>query len=215
MAADWTILPPVGGISIYEAFELNLHPLKLQLNAKVGQRLMEYVWPSRKDRRGNPGDSQEKELLPIAPVEIRVRSPTSGRSSIDSPRALHSPKALEPSGQATLSPPHRKLKNSRSFTDLRVTKESNISSPPSFLAATPLTKRANSSEPLNFSSLFDAPGLSIPGPNAVANTDANIVDQNGKSDGDAQVMKSRSAQKTFVLVRVARSDKFAYISYHI
>jgi len=179
---------------------------------------MEYVWPSRKDRRGNPGDSQEKGPLPIAPVEIRVRSPTSCRSSIDSPRALHSPKALESSGQATLSPPHRKLRNSRSFTDLQVTKESNLNSPSSFLAATPLTKRANSSEPLNFSSLFDAPltpGLLIPGPNAVADADANLVDQNRKSDGDAQVMKNRSAQKTFVLVRVARFDKFAYLSYHI
>lgn len=213
MAANWTILPPVGGISIYEAFELNLHPLRLQIDAKVGQRLMEYVWPSRK---GNPGVSEEKELSPITQVEIRVRSPTSSRSSIDSPRALHSPKVFESIEQATLGPPRRKLGNSRSFTDLRVVKESNMSSPTN-LATSPLTKRTNSSEPLNFSSLFDAPltpGLPIPGQSAVVDTDANIIGQNGKSNGDAQLMKSRSAQKTFVLVRIARSNNFANFVYY-
>lgn len=123
----------------------------------------------------------------------------SGRSSIDSPRALHSPRTLEFSGRsATLSPPGRKLGNSRSFTDLRVTKDKQAS----LIPGSPLTKRSNSSDLINFSSL-DATATSGPsttgfGPDPV---------KNGKSAGDAQVMKSRSVQKTFVLVRIARLEQ--------
>ncbi|KAE9388876.1 hypothetical protein BT96DRAFT_960138 [Gymnopus androsaceus JB14] len=40
---DWSTLPPVSGITIYESFELSLHPLRLQIDAKVGRRIMEYI----------------------------------------------------------------------------------------------------------------------------------------------------------------------------
>jgi len=164
---------------------------------------MEYVWPSQKDQQSIPGGSPNKEAFPTAPIEIHIKSPMSGRSSIDSPRALHSPRAFEfPGRSATLSPPGRKLGNSRSFTDLRATKDK-FPEHTSLLPGSPITKRSNSSDPVNFSSLFDPTAASGP---LVPGFDLDPV-KNGKSAGDAQLMKSRSVQKTFVLVRVARLEQ--------
>jgi hypothetical protein len=191
----------VGGIRIYEAFELNLHPLKLQLDARVGQLIMEYVWPSRKNHRTNVGDNPEREVLPKTPVEIKVKSPTSGRSSIDSPRALYSPLALNLPEKTTLSPPHRKLGNSRSYTDLRSVKDDNVGTVPRSFTLLPFPKRTNSSDPIT--SLGPPPGPSAPGQTTYLDLDPN-KQEHVQSDGDAQVMKSRSVQKTFVLVRIPR-----------
>ncbi|KAF7352699.1 hypothetical protein MVEN_01235800 [Mycena venus] len=54
--ANWSILAPVGGITIYESFELNFHPMRLQVDAKVGRRIMEYVWPARRNRKQSIDD---------------------------------------------------------------------------------------------------------------------------------------------------------------
>lgn len=121
--ANWTILAPVGGITIYETFELSFHPLRLQIDAKIGKKIMEYVWPDRKDRETDNTPS------------VEVKSPV--RASVDSPRGLHGPKPPEP----TLAAP-RRLAASRSFTDLRATTES-------FLAAPSFLTRNRSSESLN------------------------------------------------------------------
>ncbi|KAE9390838.1 hypothetical protein BT96DRAFT_945838 [Gymnopus androsaceus JB14] len=48
--SEYSTLPPVGGITIYESFELSLHPLQLQIDAKVGHRIIEYGYPSQKSR---------------------------------------------------------------------------------------------------------------------------------------------------------------------
>lgn len=201
MTADWTILAPVGGISIYEAFELNLHPLKLQVDAKVGQLIMEYVWPSRKNHTSNAVDNPEKGVLPKAPVEIKIKSP--GRSSIDSPRALYSPPALNVPEITALSPPHRKLGNSRSYTDLRSVKADNVVTVPRSFTLLPFPKRTNSSDPVTSSDPPSTPVPSTPGQTMYLDLEPSGQDH-VQSDGDAQVMKSRSVQKIFVLVRIPR-----------
>ncbi|KAF5390524.1 hypothetical protein D9757_002702 [Collybiopsis confluens] len=88
--SNWSVLPPVGGITIYESFELSLHPLRLQIDAKVGRRIMEYVYPARKHRRKS------------------IEGPPQADTAMD--MALRS---------SSLAPPLRKLGTSRSFTDLR------------------------------------------------------------------------------------------------
>lgn len=200
MTADWTVLAPVGGISIYEAFELNLHPLKLQIDAKVGQLIMEYVWPSRKNRTSNAIDNPEREVSTKSPDEIRIKSPTAGRSSIDSPRALYSPPALNVPERTTLNPPHRKLGNSRSYTDLRSVKADNVATVPRSFTLLPFPKRTNSSDP---ASSLDPPPTPVPGQTMYLDLEPSGRDH-VQSDGDAQVMKSRSVQKIFVLVRIPR-----------
>jgi hypothetical protein len=196
LLANWTVLAPVGGITIYEAFELSLHPLRLQVDSKVGRRIMEYVWPDRKDRQAVHDDAPAKEEALRPRLDIDIKSPTSGRSSIDSPRALH--KQVD-SDENTLVP--RKLGASRSFTDLRLVKDTGFLSPgallsPSFLQKTP------SSDSVNFASMLDAP--ETPRPNGGFDSDVS----DSKDAGDAQVMKTRSSRKSFVLVRISRLGDF-------
>ncbi|KAF8913997.1 golgi-body localization protein domain-containing protein [Gymnopilus junonius] len=185
LVANWIVLAPVGGITIYEAFELSFHPLRLQIDSKVGRRIMEYVWPDRKNRATLVDDFVDKESPPNAPLEITVHSPKSGRSSVDSPRGLRSPirsQTTDP-GDKLYGHGLRKLGASRSFTDLRSAR----------------TIRTNSTESVKFSSMLDAQSTPGPGSSFGIDTGASAV----KAPDDAQVMKTRSSQKSFVLVRIS------------
>jgi len=196
--ANWTVLAPVGGITIYEAFELSLHPLRLQVDAKVGRRIMEYVWPDRKDRQVALDDSTAKEKSLKPPLEIEIKSPTSSRSSIDSPRALHRP--VNSNGK-DLTPPLRKLGSSRSFTDLRLAKDTGVLSPGALLSPPSFLQRTCSSDSINFASTSDTPETQ-----RLVSLDSDASDPKrigSKDAGDAQVMKTRSSQKSFVLVRIS------------
>lgn len=188
LLAHWSILPPVGGISIYETFDVSLHPLKLQIDAKLGQRIMEYLWPDRRNRQRDSEDetastwSQEtthSEGLHVPNLPIR--------SSIDSPRALQNLHSDDVSQDGRLAPPSvRRLASSRSFTDLRYT----FGDHDRFQFLSSNSGRQESSdlhEPLS------------PGPKYEATFDLE------QKRGDAAVMKTRSSQKTFIYVKVARS----------
>lgn len=188
-------MAPVGGITIYEAFELSLHPLRLQIDAKVGRKILEYVWPGRAQRTMNEGLDNTHN---ISPPQIVVKSPTSaGRSSFDSPHGLQTSKAID-------KPALRKLGNSRSFTDLKTARETNASNssnfltPQGFLSPTGFMKRTHSSDSINVLNAIDVSSDHL--------GDAENSTPNDKQHaGDAQVMKIRSSQKTFVLVRISRS----------
>jgi hypothetical protein len=170
------VLPPVGGITVYETFELSLHPVRLQIDSRVGRRIMEYLWPARKDRYD---DTEDDETETTSPDEVDDRahpvSPT--RTSLDSPRALQS---LERQGQSSLSPPIRRLASSRSFTDLR--------SPKSTTNTQPMVVLANHS----------VESLTIQRTNRRPKSKSIT-----KNDAAAE-MRTRSGQKTFILVKILR-----------
>ena len=158
---------------------------------------MEYVWPDRKDRQAALDDTPVKEKALKPPLEIEIQSPTSGRSSIDSPRALHI------SDGNTLVPPLRKLRGSRSFTDLRLTKDPGFLSPGALLSPPSFLQRTSSADSINFAAILDAPET----PRPIGGLDSDDSDVK-KDAGDAQVMKTRSSQKSFVLVRISRFEDF-------
>ncbi|KIJ70055.1 hypothetical protein HYDPIDRAFT_121417 [Hydnomerulius pinastri MD-312] len=178
--ADWTILAPVGGISIYEKFQLNFHPIRLQLDARLGQRIMEYVWPARRGRsqaktHGTP--HQTVEILPSS-------EQTAPRSSLDSSRLLQKPRTSLDSSR--LAPGLRKLGASRSFTDLRSAAAESAKPSPTIAQQSshrqhnPDLDLKEDSKPLRKSQREDRPGKD-----------------------DAVEMKSRSSQKTFILVKIS------------
>ena len=205
--ANWTVLAPVGGITIYEAFELSLHPLRLQVDAKVGRRIMEYVWPDRKDRQTAHDDTPAKDeaLKPRLEIDIKspIKSPTSGRSSIDSPRALH---RQADSDEKTFAP--RKLGASRSFTDLRLARDIGFLSPGALLSPPSFLQRTQSSDSVNFASMLDAPETPRPNGGGIDPDTSDTKRKKSKDAGDAQVMKTRSSRKSFVLVRISRLGDF-------
>lgn len=51
LEAKWTVLPPVAQISVIEKFELHLHPIKVQIERKIGRELQEYIAPKNKRKR--------------------------------------------------------------------------------------------------------------------------------------------------------------------
>ncbi|KAF9055459.1 hypothetical protein BDZ89DRAFT_1056032 [Hymenopellis radicata] len=187
LVSDWSLLPPVGGITIYENFDLSLHPMRLQIDAKVGRRIMEYLWPARRTRNisddtiADSLDAQQRKMLPPA------------RTSLDTPRALgHSKQASEPE-IAKLAPPTglRRLGTSRSFTNLREA----ASSRPQPLRAPTLSRTRSSTALGREAQVADSE-------RRVKNNKADIVEE-PKQRGDAAEMRTRSSQKTFVLVRIS------------
>ncbi|KAK7061817.1 golgi-body localization protein domain-containing protein [Favolaschia claudopus] len=183
--ANWSILAPVGGITIYESFELNFHPMRLQVDAKVGRRIMEYVWPARRNRKA----ITEDEVLPTIEATPDI---VLARSSFDSPRSQNSRKG-------SLSPPVQtpaRLSASRSFTDLRST---NMLAPPS----RPALHRTASSSALRQSTLAAPPALADTSRKKNRSDTSNKSTQSIKKAGDAAEMKTRSSQKSFVMVRIS------------
>lgn len=178
LLANWTVLAPVGGITIYELFEMQLHPFRLQLHAAMGRKIMEYFWPGRRERAELEASDEEADDEDLV----------SERASMDAPRL---------SSNLTPPPGLRKLGASRSFTDLRMSARENSSQG---RKVSPLT-RMMSSDALN-------------------KIDSNKVDGQDNLEGgwrnrskagaaahkrkmDAAEMKTRSSQKSFVLVKIS------------
>jgi hypothetical protein len=173
--SSWIVLAPVGGISIYEKFELELHPLRLQLDTKVGQRIMEYIWPARKNRRKKTEDSAPNvvKVQPSTPTDPSPRDPSPGPSN-------RVRKSLDHTRLAPVS--IRKLGASRSFTDLRSAGSSPMSALQMNRSTDALPSPTSGSHPIRRGT-STAPGV-------------------GRLN-DAAIMKTRSAQKTFVAVDIA------------
>ncbi|KAM0789695.1 hypothetical protein ACM66B_006555 [Microbotryomycetes sp. NB124-2] len=47
-AVLWNSLPPVGGITMVDLLEIHLHPLKLQLEHRVGRQILDYLFSQRR-----------------------------------------------------------------------------------------------------------------------------------------------------------------------
>ena len=177
---SWIVLAPVGGISIYEKFEVDLHPLRLQLDTKVGQRIMEYIWPARKNRRSREAEQADSpttatKILPSTPIDPSPQDPSPGSSG----------RARRSMDHTLLAPVQvRRLGGSRSFTDLRSAGSSPMSALQMNRSTDALSSPAtpSSAHPLRR-------GTSI----------APCVG----GLNDAAIMKTRSAQKTFVAVDIA------------
>lgn len=177
--ADWMVLAPVGGITIYEKFQLDFHPIRLQLDARLGQRIMEYVWPARRGRNQTDTQSTIRDLT----ESHRPSEQPPSRSSMESALLLQKPRASLDSNK--LAPSARKLGPSRSFTDLRSAAAESMKAPVETSFSQAATPDLNVNE--------DSRSI----------RKVNREDRPGKDD--AVEMKTRSSQKTFILVKVSRS----------
>lgn len=102
------MLPPVGGISIYSNFQLDLHPIRLQIEAEVGRKLLEYVWPARRARNGT-------QLLLVDD------GPDASSTNDSSIATLDRPKTRQDTLAVSGNPPReRGLARPRSHNNLRV-----------------------------------------------------------------------------------------------
>jgi hypothetical protein len=139
---------------------------------------MEYLWPARRQR--HIAIDHVGSELPENVLETPPRSPF--RTSLDSPRGLHASMDGAGTSKGGLVPPTHRLGTSRSFTDLKSTKET---------LQPPVIHRTRSSDTLS-----DAPDD--------GDSRTKYKDQTRKKTGDAAEMKTRASQKSFVLVRISR-----------
>ncbi|PBK72706.1 hypothetical protein ARMSODRAFT_953107 [Armillaria solidipes] len=186
LVAKWSVLPPVGGIGIYEFFELNLHPMRLQIDARVGRRIMEYLWPGRRDRKKAIQDSPS-EPSPAVTEPLKRSFPPS--RSLDATRKTHSRQSSD-SNASRLVPPMalRRLGTSRSFSNLR-------DSPPPARSL----PRTRSSEALG----QHESSTDHIDPRKLRRGDSRHDSGPVPRRGDAAEMRTRSSQKTFVLVKIS------------
>ncbi|GAA5897882.1 hypothetical protein JCM6882_005104 [Rhodosporidiobolus microsporus] len=74
-AALWNSLAPVGGISIVERFELHLHPVRLQLEHRIGRQIVEYLFTEREQKSDEEeGNKPSSPLVPPASNSQASRS---------------------------------------------------------------------------------------------------------------------------------------------
>jgi hypothetical protein len=55
LKVQFVMLEAIAGIPVMEHFEVNLYPLKVQLEWEIGKKLFEYVFPAIKDKNGENG----------------------------------------------------------------------------------------------------------------------------------------------------------------
>ncbi|GJN94531.1 hypothetical protein Rhopal_007614-T1 [Rhodotorula paludigena] len=83
-AAVWNSLAPVGGISIIERFELHLHPVRLQLEHRMGRKIVDYLFSERHQRSAPtstpPQSSPRKSSSPLTGPGTNARASRSTES---------------------------------------------------------------------------------------------------------------------------------------
>lgn len=171
--------------------------MRLQIDSRIGRRIMEYVWPARRERE-HTDDIEAFETLMESPITeepigivVIPESPMSPRrSSWDvSPRTRESHHHTAPAS------PLRRIGTSRSFTDLRKARTDSLLSP------TPTLHKTRSTDGLAQEAHHPTRQNSKSG----GNTKERLLAPGKRKDiDDATEMKTRSSQKTFIWVRVNR-----------
>ena len=153
---------------------------------------MEYVWPARQHRKSLDSDGRDT-VTNSSITAQRTASVDANRASLDSHPAVKYGNRVssdEPR-RPNLGLPPRRLTSSRSFNDLR-----SASRQQSTYLETPVPSTTD---------LFSLKNESRPA--QIRRDSSNLLlgsSSRQRSRDDAVEMKSRSAQKTFVLVQVSR-----------
>lgn len=98
----WNALAPVGGISIVEQFELHLHPIRLQLEHRVGRQILDYIFSQRRSKPvDEEDDSTGSDTPPAKPSRQSLSHLTPNRTASRSVESLAISKTPNRSGQSS------------------------------------------------------------------------------------------------------------------
>lgn len=61
----WYMLEAIAGIPVMDHFEVNLFPMKVQIEREIGNRLFEYIFPGQKDDPKNKSPFMVKNMEPV------------------------------------------------------------------------------------------------------------------------------------------------------
>ncbi|SPO27524.1 uncharacterized protein UTRI_10641 [Ustilago trichophora] len=128
--AMWSVLPPVGGISIVDMFEFNLHPVKIQIELLVGRKIMDYIFGTKRQR-----EKQEEEQKRLVNEVSRTENTVAKKKSPFA-RLLGSRKHLAPnSSNASSQQASRRPSTNASSVSLAATEGQSRSASTSDLAS--------------------------------------------------------------------------------
>lgn len=117
MTVRWAVLAPVGGITIMERLHVDLHPIRVQVEKKVGRQLMDYVFAEHPKSRknGTEGNGIKHHNLPGDDVTNAIEQSVEGRKQHKLSRD-HKPKnntLSRQSSQSEILPPEGDKKHGR------------------------------------------------------------------------------------------------------
>lgn len=97
----WHMLEAIAGIPVMDTFEVNLFPMKVQLEREVGKQLFEYIFPGMEDDRTKTADKKNE-----SPYMLKVDAPeqeddVDSESFTSSHSRLNTPSVDNDSGFAT------------------------------------------------------------------------------------------------------------------
>ncbi len=69
LSIKWHMLEAIAGIPVLDQFEVNLFPLKIQLELEVGQKLFEYIFPGVSPKNGGKGGFSSFAIKPKRPEQ--------------------------------------------------------------------------------------------------------------------------------------------------
>ncbi|SPO27179.1 uncharacterized protein UTRI_10641_B [Ustilago trichophora] len=221
--AMWSVLPPVGGISIVDMFEFNLHPVRIQIELLVGRKIMDYIFGTKRQREKEEEEQKrlENEVSRTEKTVTKKKSPFA--------RLLGSRKHLAPSSSnASSQQASRRPSTNASSASLAATEGQSRSASTSDLAsigrpssdgsreddAESMTGRASTkamiSNPATAkTSLKSRPGTPSSAKDKEKDTatdDHRPGDQFAIAQKNAAEMRSRaSAYRTFVYVKISET----------
>lgn len=228
MAVKWSLLPPVGGISIVEHFGLALHPIRVQLERKVGRDVLAYFF--QKEKKAAAKEAADKEAADrensssskVSTSKSDDPSPTKTTFSLTRPDeelvSLDPPDASDPdmvpaSSYASISAFEDKLAAETAAPPppkMTLSRASSSASIQSGARKRPLMSRRSSSSNLKPNASSESMAVSVPPTHKLRRSKSNQSMRNSKDKNDkdsktqAEEMRSRaSSNRTFVYVNVA------------
>lgn len=69
LKVNWHNLEPIAGIPVLDQFEVDLFPLKVQLEREVGQKLFEYIFPGGDKNSSDKSPFMVKHTLPVGDAD--------------------------------------------------------------------------------------------------------------------------------------------------
>ncbi|KAI9716325.1 MAG: hypothetical protein M1812_005390 [Candelaria pacifica] len=91
LRVNWHMLEAIAGIPVLDRFEVNLYPLKVQLEREIGDKLFEYIFPSAGSNAFESGGFSPFMAKSIPPVEAQKEDDDSDTESpVGSPWTLPS-----------------------------------------------------------------------------------------------------------------------------
>lgn len=98
----WYMLEAIAGIPVMDHFEVNLFPMKIQLEREVGKKLFEYIFPDSRDDKHDKHDKHEKHggIKNKSPLMIQQTIPSDVADEANGSETTFLVKDKETSGRA-------------------------------------------------------------------------------------------------------------------